>query len=54
MGHPEDFQVEAFQRLVVNGILWAVGMPVPEKWPGKLDINVPYEKPPKKSAEKKQ
>ncbi len=25
MGHPEDFQVPAFRRLAVNGILWTLG-----------------------------
>lgn len=44
LGHPEDFQVEAFQRLVVNSIHWAIDKPVPKTWPGSLDINVPYEK----------
>jgi type 1 glutamine amidotransferase len=42
MGHPEDFGVEAFQRLVVNGIHWALNKPVPKKWKGKIAINVPY------------
>ena len=42
MGHPEDFSVEPFQRLVVNAIHWELGMSVPKKWAGKLDINVPY------------
>lgn len=42
LGHPEDFEVEAFQRLVVNGIHWALGKPVPKKWAGKIAINVPY------------
>jgi len=42
LGHPEDFSVEAFQRLVVNGIHWALTKPVPKKWKGKLAINVPY------------
>lgn len=42
LGHPGDFQVEAFQRLVLNAIHWELGLPVPEKWTGKLDINVPY------------
>ncbi|MDQ6631395.1 MAG: ThuA domain-containing protein [Verrucomicrobiota bacterium] len=44
LGHPEDFQVAAFQRLVLNAIHWALGKPVPEKWRGKMEINVPYEK----------
>ncbi|WP_373512890.1 ThuA domain-containing protein [Persicitalea sp.] len=42
IGHPEDFRVEAFQRLVVNAIHWELGMPVPKTWKGKMDINVPY------------
>lgn len=42
MGHPEDFTIEAFQRLVVNGIHWSLGKEVPEKWKGKMVINVPY------------
>ncbi len=42
MGHPEDFSVEPFQRLVINAIHWELDMKVPEKWKGKLDINVPY------------
>ncbi|MEW6303745.1 MAG: ThuA domain-containing protein [Verrucomicrobiota bacterium] len=52
MGHPEDFQVESFQRLVINGIHWAAGQPVPDQWPGKLDINVAYHGI-RKKAEKK-
>ncbi|MBL8188649.1 MAG: ThuA domain-containing protein [Acidobacteria bacterium] len=42
LGHPEDFQVESFQRLVVNGIHWAVGKPVPKKWAGKFSVDVKY------------
>jgi type 1 glutamine amidotransferase len=42
MGHPEDFSVEPFQRLVVNAVHWELGLKVPQKWAGKLDINVPY------------
>jgi type 1 glutamine amidotransferase len=42
LGHPEDFQVEAFQRLVINAIHWALGEPVPKKWAGKLNIDVKY------------
>lgn len=42
LGHPEDFQVEAFQRLVVNAIHWELGKPVPKTWKGKMDIKVPY------------
>lgn len=42
LGHPEDFDQEPFQRLVINAIHWAAGKPVPKKWAGKLSINVPY------------
>lgn len=42
MGHPADFAVEPFQRLIVNAIHWELGLKVPKKWPGKLEINVPY------------
>lgn len=42
LGHPEDFDVEPFQRLVINAIHWAAGKPVPKKWSGKIVMNVPY------------
>jgi type 1 glutamine amidotransferase len=42
MGHPEDFKVEPFQRLVINAIHWASGKAVPKKWAGKMEIDVPY------------
>ncbi len=42
LGHPEDFQVEPFQRLVVNAIHWALGKPAPKKWAGKINIDVKY------------
>lgn len=42
MGHPEDFQVEAFQRLVINAVHWALGRAVPRRWAGPIDIRVPY------------
>ncbi|MFN3850255.1 MAG: ThuA domain-containing protein [Spirosomataceae bacterium] len=42
MGHPEDFQVESMQRLVINAIHYQLGMKVPKKWKGKIDINVPF------------
>lgn len=52
LGHPEDFQVEAFQRLVINAIHWELGLPVPKsqganRWKGKIEINVPYGHPKK-------
>jgi len=42
LGHPEDFRVEAMQRLVINAIHWELGLPIPKRWKGKIDINVPY------------
>jgi type 1 glutamine amidotransferase len=42
LGHPEDFNQESFQHLIINAIHWAGGKPVPKKWAGKLEINVPY------------
>ena len=45
LGHPEDFSLEPFQHLVINAIHWAAGKPIPEKWAGKIDINVPYRQP---------
>ena len=35
IGHPEDFRVESFQRLVINAIHWELGKPVPKTWKGK-------------------
>lgn len=42
LGHPEDFSVEGFQRLIINAVHWELGLKVPKKWKGKIDINVPY------------
>lgn len=42
LGHPEDFNQEPFQRIVINAIHWASGKPVPKKWHGKIAMNVPY------------
>ncbi|SOD80040.1 ThuA domain-containing protein [Spirosoma fluviale] len=47
LGHPEDFQVESFQRLVINAIHWELGKPIPKRWKGKLAIDVPYGHPSK-------
>lgn len=30
LGHPQDFHVPAMRRMVVNGILWALGREIPE------------------------
>ncbi|RZM22129.1 MAG: hypothetical protein EOO88_30365 [Pedobacter sp.] len=45
LGHPHDFREEGFQRLVINAIHWTLDKPVPKKWAGKIDINVPYRQP---------
>ena len=42
LGHPEDFNVEAFQRLVINAIHWVSGKTIPKEWAGKINIDVPY------------
>jgi len=40
MGHPEDFQVESFQRLLVNAIHWTLGRK--PRWRGAISIREPY------------
>ena len=45
LGHPEDFRLEPFQHLIINAIHWAAGKPIPEKWAGKIAIDVPYRQP---------
>ena len=42
LGHPEDFNQESFQHLVINALHWAAGKQVPKTWAGKLEMNVPY------------
>ena len=42
IGHPEDFDVPAVQRLVINAVHWGLDRPVPETWPGPFDMHVPY------------
>lgn len=42
LGHPEDFNLEPFQHLIINAIHWASRKPIPKNWSGKIDINVPY------------
>jgi type 1 glutamine amidotransferase len=42
LGHPEDFKVESMQRLTINGIHWALGKEVPDRWAGKMNIEVRY------------
>jgi type 1 glutamine amidotransferase len=35
LGHPDDFAIPAFRRLLFNGIHWASGSGVPERMPGE-------------------
>lgn len=42
LGHPDDFRLEPFQRLVTNALHWSLGMPAPKKWSGRMAIDVPY------------
>ncbi|MEY4167876.1 MAG: hypothetical protein RIR52_1700 [Acidobacteriota bacterium] len=42
LGHPADFDIESFQRLVVNGIHWALGRTGPAKWRGPFPMQVKY------------
>ena len=45
LGHPEDFNLEPFQHLIIDAVHWAAGKPIPKKWAGKMVIDVPYRKP---------
>ncbi|MDX2268150.1 MAG: ThuA domain-containing protein [Bryobacter sp.] len=42
LGHPGDFALEPFQRLLANAIHWALGKRVPRRWAGPMEINVRY------------
>lgn len=42
MGHPEDFDVEPVQRLIINAVHWALQKPIPDTWAGKIEMKVPY------------
>lgn len=41
LGHPGDFALEPFQRLLVNAIHWTLDRQPPKKW-ARLKIEVPY------------
>jgi type 1 glutamine amidotransferase len=45
LGHPQDFNEAAMQRLVINAVHWTLGQPVPTKWAGAFKMNVPYRQP---------
>lgn len=42
LGHPEDFQEESMQRLVINAVHWTLDKPVPKEMKNKIAVNVPY------------
>ena len=35
LGHKDDFQQPAFQRLLFQGVYWAVGLEAPAELPGQ-------------------
>lgn len=45
LGHPEDFNEESLQRIVINAVHWTLNKPVPKVWAGKFAMNVPYREP---------
>lgn len=42
LGHPEDFQEVALQRVTINAVHWLLDKPVPRKLERKVEFNVPY------------
>ena len=42
LGHPGDFALEPFQRLLVNSVFWSLGLKEPTSWGGPMKIQVPY------------
>ncbi|WP_051670350.1 ThuA domain-containing protein [Bryobacter aggregatus] len=42
LGHPGDFALEPFQRLLVNAIYSSLGRKHPKSWTGPMPIRVPY------------
>jgi type 1 glutamine amidotransferase/nicotinamidase-related amidase len=42
LGHPDDFKLEAFRRMLVNAVFWTLGKPVPDIAP----VNRSYEQIP--------
>ena len=41
LGHPDDFQDEAFRRLLFNALCWAAGRPIPATMPESEPITSP-------------
>lgn len=42
LGHPGDFALEPFQRLLTNALHWAFSLRLNYAWPGPMNIQVPY------------
>ncbi len=52
LGHPEDFQVSSMRRLLINGILWALGKPIPKDG-ANAEVVGTYNPPPSGVPDKK-
>lgn len=42
LGHPEDFQAEPLQRLLINAAHWCLALPTPDPWRGPFKMDAPY------------
>ena len=42
LGHPEDFDAEPMERLVVNAVHWCLALPAPDPWAGPFKMSAPY------------
>ena len=42
LGHPEDFKVEALQRLAINAVHWCLDRPAPYPWKGTTKMDALY------------
>ena len=42
LGHPGDFALEPFQRLLTNAVFWALDARTSKSWAGRMKIDVPY------------
>lgn len=45
LGHPDDFKIESFRRVAINGILWAAGRDIPRNG-ARAEFPEPYQPPP--------
>jgi type 1 glutamine amidotransferase len=42
LGHPEDFEAEPLQRMMINSVHWCLGLAVPDPWQGPFAMAAPY------------